>query len=86
MCWYFNKYIKIDGHFIEFIIVDDTAGKCIFNEIINVIKNLEPDINDIQRQGYNNESNMKGKERGAQKILLDINPKAFYTPCGCHSL
>jgi hypothetical protein len=29
---------------------------------------------------------MKGKERGVQKILLDINPKAFYTPCGCHSL
>ena len=21
-----------------------------------------------------------------QKRLLDINPKAFYTPCGCHSL
>jgi hypothetical protein len=20
------------------------------------------------------------------KRLLDINPKAFYTPCGCHSL
>jgi hypothetical protein len=29
---------------------------------------------------------MKGKERGVQKRLLDINPKAFYTPCGCHSL
>jgi hypothetical protein len=29
---------------------------------------------------------MKGKERGVQKRLLDINFKAFYTPCGCHSL
>jgi hypothetical protein len=29
---------------------------------------------------------MKGKERGVQKRLLDINLKAFYTPCGCHSL
>jgi hypothetical protein len=29
---------------------------------------------------------MKGKERGVQKRLLDINPKAFYTHCGCHSL
>jgi hypothetical protein len=28
---------------------------------------------------------MKGKERGVQKRLLDINPKAFYIPCGCHS-
>ena len=29
---------------------------------------------------------MKGKHQGAQKRLLDINPRAFYTPCGCHSL
>ena len=29
---------------------------------------------------------MKGKQRGVQKRLLYINPKAFYTPCGCHSL
>jgi hypothetical protein len=78
--------IKIDEHFIEFIKVDDTTGKGLFNEIINVIKNLELNINDIRGQGYDNESNMKGKERGVQKRLLDINSKAFYTPCGCHSL
>ncbi|XVF56890.1 hypothetical protein PTKIN_Ptkin06aG0156900 [Pterospermum kingtungense] len=29
---------------------------------------------------------MKGKEKGMQKRLLEINPRAFYTPCGCHSL
>ncbi|KAH9755298.1 TTF-type domain-containing protein [Citrus sinensis] len=28
----------------------------------------------------------KGKNQGVQKRLLDINPRAFYTPCGCHSL
>ncbi len=32
-----------------------------------------------------NESNMKGKEHGVQKIL-DINRKAFYAPCSFHSL
>jgi len=37
-------------------------------------------------QGYDNGSNMKGKYQGVQKRFLDINPKAFYTPCGCHSL
>jgi hypothetical protein len=73
--------IKIDEHFIEFIKVDYTTGKCIFNETINVIKNLELDTNDIQGQGYDNGSNMKGKERWVQKRLLNINPKAFYTPC-----
>ena len=29
---------------------------------------------------------MKGKHQGVQKRLLDINPRALYTPCGCHSL
>jgi hypothetical protein len=29
---------------------------------------------------------MKGKHQGVQKKFLDINPRAFYTPCGCHSL
>ena len=29
---------------------------------------------------------MKGKHQGVQKRLLDINPRAFYTPCGYHNL
>src|SRR5436189_147141 len=29
---------------------------------------------------------MKGKNQGVQKRLLDINPRAFYMPCGSHSL
>ncbi|XP_028083784.1 zinc finger MYM-type protein 1-like [Camellia sinensis] len=29
---------------------------------------------------------MKGKHKGVQKRLLEINPRAFYTSCGCHSL
>ncbi|KAL5141811.1 Zinc finger MYM-type protein 1 [Glycine soja] len=33
-------------------------------------------------QGYDNESNTKGKNQGVQKRLLDINLRAYYTPCG----
>ena len=29
---------------------------------------------------------MKGKHKGVQKKVLEVNPRAFYTPCGCHSL
>ncbi|KAL4597957.1 hypothetical protein ACB092_11G025900 [Castanea dentata] len=66
--------IKIVEHFVEFVKVDDTIGKGLFDEIINVINILELDINDIR------------KHQGVQKRLLDINSRAFYTPCGCHSL
>ena len=54
--------------------------------MIGLIKKFDLNIDDIRGQGYDNGSNMNGKERGMQKRLLDINPKAFYTSCGCHSL
>ena len=25
------------------------------------------------------------EKKGVQKRIIDINPKAFYTPCGCHN-
>ena len=31
-------------------------------------------------------SNMKGGNKGVQKKFLDVNPRAFYSTCGCHSL
>jgi hypothetical protein len=43
-------------------------------------------INDIRGQGYDSGSNMRGKHQGVQKRLIDINPRALYMPCACHSL
>ena len=42
--------IKIVEHFFEFVKVDDTPGKGLFDEIINVLNILELDINDIHGQ------------------------------------
>ncbi|XP_017245925.2 uncharacterized protein LOC108217597 [Daucus carota subsp. sativus] len=78
--------IKIVEYFIEFLVVDDTTGKGLFDAIVDEIKNIGLDIDDLRGQGYDNGSNMKGKHQGVQKRLLDINPRSFYTPCGCHSL
>ena len=66
--------------------VNDTSGQGLFDVLQNELMNLDLDIDNVRGQGYDNGSNMKGKHQGVQKKLLDINPRAFYSACGCHSL
>jgi hypothetical protein len=58
----------------------------LFNVLQNELKYLGLDIDNVRGQGYDNGSNMKGKNQGVQKKLLDINSSAFYSACARHSL
>jgi hypothetical protein len=58
----------------------------LFDVLQEELKSLDLDIDNVRGQGYDNGSNIKGKHQGVQKKLLDINPRAFYSACGCHSL
>jgi hypothetical protein len=66
--------------------VTDTSGHGLFNVLVDAIKSFGLDIDDIRGQGYDNGSNMKGKHKGVQSRLQEINPRAKYMPCACHSL
>ena len=43
-------------------------------------------VKNIRGQGYDNGANMKGHKSGLQSRILQHNPRAFLTPCACHSL
>ena len=43
-------------------------------------------ITNLQGQSYDNQSNMKDKDKGVQNRVLQINPCAFFVPCNSHSL
>ncbi|AQK42873.1 General transcription factor 2-related zinc finger protein, partial [Zea mays] len=66
--------------------VNDTTGQGLFDVLQDQLKDLDLDIDDVRGQGYDNGSNMEGCKNGVQKKLLDLNPRAFYSACSCHSL
>lgn len=72
-------------HFIDFIVVSESTGENLTNVLLEELEKLGLDFADIRGQGYDNGANMKGEKSGVQARLREINPRALFSPCACHS-
>nr|CAI5833787.1 unnamed protein product [Callosobruchus analis] len=81
-----KKSCEVREHFLGFIPVLDTTGAGLTEATLEKLKDLSLPIENLRGQGYDNGSNMKGKNVGLQRRILDINPRAFSVPCSSHTL
>nr|XP_008358200.2 zinc finger MYM-type protein 1-like [Malus domestica] len=58
--------IKVEEFFLEFLNVHDSTGRALFDVLLGALSTLKLDVDDIRGQGYDNGSNMKGKNKGVQ--------------------
>ena len=77
---------KVREHFLGFLPLTKTTGASMTEEVLSKLKDLGHPVENLCGQGYDNGSNMKGKNNGVQRKILDINPRAFFVPCTNHSL
>lgn len=81
-----SKQVEIREHFLGFISISDSTGQGLTNVLLDFLETHNIPLGDLRGQGYDNGANMKGRNNGLQKKVLDLNPRAFYVPCAAHSL
>ncbi|XP_065662379.1 uncharacterized protein LOC136084918 [Hydra vulgaris] len=88
---YPGEEVNIREHFLGFVQVSDTSSLPIHGQgltacLLDELSKKGISLQNMRRQGYDNGSNMKGKNVGVQKRILDLSPRVFFVPCGSHSL
>ena len=77
---------QVKEHFIGFLVAEDSTGKSLSALILKKLEELEIAFDDCRGQSYDNGANMRGKNKGVQARLLQLNPRSLFMPCGAHTL
>ncbi|XP_052824030.1 zinc finger MYM-type protein 1-like [Octopus bimaculoides] len=78
--------MTIREHFWGFISLKEATGAFITDSILEKLHEVSLSVENFRGQGYDNRSNMKGKDNGVQRRLLNNNSRAYLVPCSTHSL
>ena len=73
--------------FIEFTDASGrTTGEALAEIILARLTHHGLDISKLRRQGYDEASNMTGKDSGVKSRILAVYPRALFTHCSAHVL
>ena len=72
--------------FLGFKDVTSTTGEALKNSLEEFLETLGISLEYCRGQGYDGGSNMAGKFKGLQALILKERPLAFYTHCFSHNL
>ncbi|CAM5106953.1 unnamed protein product [Eretmochelys imbricata] len=62
------------------------TGAFMTETILQDLETMSLSVANVCGHGYDNGSNMKGKDNGVQRRMMEINPRAFFVLCSVHSL
>ena len=77
---------QVKEHFMGFLVAEESTGESLSTLILRRLEELNIPFQDCRGQSYDNGANMKGKNKGVQARLLQLNSRAFFVPCGAHTL
>ncbi|XP_064111534.1 zinc finger MYM-type protein 1-like [Macrobrachium nipponense] len=77
---------QIKEYFIGFLEAEQTTGEDLSRLILKKLEELNIPFEDCRGQSYENGANMRGKNKGVQARLLQLNPRALFVPCGAHTV
>lgn len=69
-----------------FLEAEESTGENLSTLILKKLEELNIPFEDCRGQSYDNGANMKGKRKGVQARLMQINSRALFVPCGAHTL
>jgi hypothetical protein len=73
--------------FLTYKPVTDSSGEGLTGIFLDeILDKYDVDMNNCRGQGYDNGANMVGQQKGVQSRITKKFPRAFFNPCGCHSL
>ncbi|XP_065654874.1 uncharacterized protein LOC136081484 [Hydra vulgaris] len=76
-----ESYVDIREHFSSFIDIIDTTGAGMTEKILETLDSHGISMQYLRGQGYDNGSNIRGKQNGVQAKILHLNSRAFYASC-----